>query len=328
MKFKADWFMLGLAAAIALAWLYPAPGAAGGVLHPELLVKAGIALIFFLHGVALSFGAFKAGALNWRLHLLVQLCTFLFFPLVGLLVMKLLDGHVPPGLKLGFFYLCALPSTVSSSVAMTAAARGNVAGAVFNATLSSLIGVVLTPLWIGAVLETTGHPLPLVPVIVDLLRWLILPLAVGQLCRPWLGDYARRHKAGINLADRATILVLVYTSFCDSFRQGVWSGNGVVILLIVLSVTAAIFGVAMLATSRAAGIFHFSRADRITAVFCGSKKTLASGVPMAKIIFATSPALGLILLPIMVYHPLQLVICGFLARRWAKDESLPAVHHD
>jgi solute carrier family 10 (sodium/bile acid cotransporter), member 7 len=326
MKLKADWFLLGMAAAIGLAWLFPSPGAAGGFLHPELLTKAGVALIFFLHGVALSFGALKAGALNWRLHLLVQLCTFLLFPLLGLLVMAALGEHVPAGLKLGFFYLCALPSTVSSSVAMTAAARGNVAGAVFNATLSSLIGVVLTPLWIGAVLNTTGHPVPIGPVMIDLVRWLVLPLAAGQLCRPWLGDYAKRHKAGINVVDRATILLLVYTSFCDSFQQGVWTGNGALTLLIVLAVTGGIFAVAVLATSRLAGVFHFDRADRITAIFCGSKKTLASGVPMAKLIFGASPALGLILLPIMIYHPLQLVICGFLARRWAKEQTLTAGH--
>ena len=323
MKFKADWFLLGMGAAIGLAWFFPSPGAAGGALHPELLTKAGVALIFLLHGVALSFGALKAGALNWRLHLLVQLCTFFLFPLLGLLVMASLGDHVPAGLKLGVFYLCALPSTVSSSVAMTAAARGNVAGAVFNATLSSLIGVVLTPLWIGAILKTTGHPIPIGPVMLDLVRWLVVPLAVGQLSRPWLGDYAKKHKARINVADRATILLLVYTSFCDSFQQGVWSGNGASTLLIVLAVTGGIFGAAMFVTSRLARAFHFDRADRITAIFCGSKKTLASGVPMAKLIFGTNPALGLILLPIMIYHPLQLVICGFLARRWAKEE--PAI---
>src|ERR1044071_7793264 len=149
MKFKPDWFLLGMMAATGLAWVFPRPGAAGGWLHPELLTKAGVALIFFLHGLVLSFAALQAGALNWRLHVLVQSCTFLLFPVLGLALNAALDGHVAPELKLGLFYLCALPSTVSSSVAMTAAARGNIAGAVFNATLSSLIGVVGTPLWIA-----------------------------------------------------------------------------------------------------------------------------------------------------------------------------------
>lgn len=302
-----------------LAWWVPAPGAAGGWLHPELLTKGGVALIFFLHGVALSFAALKAGALNWRLHLLVQGSTFLLFPLFGFVSMWGLAGHVPAGLTLGFFYLCALPSTVSSSVALTAAARGNVAGAVFNATLSSLLGVVLTPLWVGAILRTTGQSVALGPVIVDLLCWLVLPLVLGQLARPWLATWAQRHKARINVADRATILVLVYTSFCDSFRQGVWSGNGLSNLLLVIVGTGAIFTVAMLVTGWTARALGFSREDRIAAMFCGSKKTLASGVPMAKLIFGAHPAIGLILLPIMVYHPLQLLICSFMAEQWAKD---------
>jgi sodium/bile acid cotransporter 7 len=194
-----------------------------------------------------------------------------------------------------------------------------VAGAVFNATLSSVIGVVLTPLWVGAVMKTTGQPLPVGPVMLDLVRWLVLPLVAGQLCRRWLGAFAQRHKTCINVVDRGTILLLVYTSFCDSFRQGVWSGNGALTLLVVLAGTGAILAVALLGTSQLARAFHFDRGDRIAAVFCGSKKTLASGVPMAKLIFGASPALGLILLPIMVYHPLQLVVGGFLARRWAQE---------
>jgi sodium/bile acid cotransporter 7 len=301
-----------------LAWRFPGPGAAGGWMHPELLTKGGVALIFFLHGVALSFGALKVGALNWRLHLLVQSSTFLLFPLLGFVAMKVLEGHVPAGLTLGFFYLCALPSTVSSSVALTGAAKGNVAGAVFNATLSSLLGVLLTPLWVGVVLRTAGQTVALGPVIVDLLCWLVLPLALGQLARPWLASWAQKHKPRINVADRATILVLVYTSFCDSFRQGVWSGNGLSNLLLVILGAGAIFAVAMVATGWASRALGFNRADRIAAMFCGSKKTLASGVPMAKLIFGAHPAIGLILLPIMVYHPLQLLVCGVLAERWAK----------
>ncbi|MCX6953497.1 MAG: bile acid:sodium symporter, partial [Verrucomicrobia bacterium] len=226
MKLKPDWFLLGMIAATALAWAFPTPGAAGGWLHPELLTKAGVALIFFLHGVALSFAALKAGTLRWPLHLLVQSSTFLLFPVLGLLLNAALGDAVSPELKLGLFFLCALPSTVSSSVAMTAAAHGNVAGAVFNATLSSLLGVFLTPLWIAFVLKSGGASQPIGPVILDLIRWLVLPLAVGQVCRPWLGAWAQRNKPRINLVDRGTILLLVYTSFCDSFKEGVWSGHG------------------------------------------------------------------------------------------------------
>src|SRR4051812_13279828 len=210
MKIKPDWFLIGMIFATILAWALPAPGASGGWMHPELVTKAGVALIFFLHGLALSFAALRAGALNWRLHAVVQSCTFLVFPLIGLALHAMLRGHIAADLALGLFFLCALPSTVSSSVAMTATAHGNVAGAVFNATLSSLLGIVLTPLWVAWVMKTTGEMPPVEPVILDLIRWLVLPLAVGQALRPWLQKWAQAHKPRISIVDRLTILLLVY----------------------------------------------------------------------------------------------------------------------
>lgn len=320
MKFKPDWFLLGMIAATALAWAFPAPGARGGWMQPELLTKGGVALIFFLHGLSLSFAALRAGALNWRLHVLVQACTFLLFPLLGLGLNALLAGRVAPELLLGIVFLCALPSTVSTSIAMTATARGNVAGAVFNATLSSLIGIVVTPLWIAMVLRTTGEARPVWPVVVDLFRWLVLPLACGQALRPWLGAWAARHKPKLGLVDRGTILLLVYTSFCDSFQEGIWSRQGAGELLLVLLTCVVLFALVLLLTARLARLLGFPREDRIAAIFCGSKKTLASGVPMAKLIFGAHPAMGMILLPIMVYHPMQLILGGLLAQRWSRQE--------
>jgi sodium/bile acid cotransporter 7 len=324
MRFKLDWFLVGMIAATFLAWLFPGPGSHGGWMHPEVLTKAGIALIFFLHGVALSFAALRAGTLRWPLHLVVQASTFLLFPVIGLLLNAAFAGRISPSLQLGFFYLCALPSTVSSSVALTAAARGNVAGALFNATLSSLLGVVLTPIWVATVLKASATPVPLGPVMLDLALWLVLPLVLGQVSRPILAKWATKNKTRINSADRATILVLVYTSFCDSFQQGVWSTNGWGMLALVVSVAVVLFTLVMTITSAASRALGFSREDQIAAMFCGSKKTLASGVPMARLIFGAHPGIGLILLPIMIYHPLQLVICGMLAQRWAhRTENNP-----
>ncbi len=317
---KPDWFLAGMAAAVLLAWVLPEPGAKGGSLHPELINKAGVSLIFFLHGLALSFASLAAGTRKWQLHLLVQGSTFLLFPLLGLALLGLGGGRVSPELRTGLFFLCALPSTVSSSVALTAAARGNVAAAVFNATLSSLLGVVLTPLWLSVVLGTAGQPLPLGAVVLDLCLWLVLPLCVGQLLRPLLGAWAARNKARINVADRLTILLLVYTSFCDSVKGGVWS-SGAAPLAIGAAASVVLLGAALAITWSAGKLLGFERADRVAALFCGSKKTLASGVPMARLIFGSQPSLAIVLLPIMIYHPLQLVVGGWLANRLARQST-------
>jgi sodium/bile acid cotransporter 7 len=318
MKWKPDWFLVGMAGTVALAFAWPSPGAHGGSLHPELLNKIGVALIFYLNGVSLSFDSLKAATFQWRLHLVVQACTYLLFPVIGLALYFLAGDFISPELKLGFFFLCALPSTVSSSVAMTSAARGNVPAAVFNATLSSLLGVLLTPLWIGFLLKTGGHPMPLGKVILDLVLWLILPLALGQLSRPWLATWAKRHKKGVHLVDRCTILLLVYTSFCDSVVQGVWTGHGVGTLIATLLGSIVLFYLVFGIVGSVCDRMKMNPEDRIAAVFCGSKKTLASGVPMARIIFGANPALSVILLPIMIYHPLQMIICATLAGRWAR----------
>lgn len=314
-----DPFLIGMGLAVLLAWLFPRPGAKGGWLHPELVTNVGVSLIFFLHGLALPFAALKAGTLKWRLHVLVQSCTYLLFPAMGLVLLKLAGGMMSDGLRLGFFFLAALPSTVSSSVAMTATARGNVAAAVFDATLSSLIGVVATPALLAWFSETkAGSSMPLAGVILDLVRWLVLPLVVGQLLRPWLGVWAGRNKRLINRVDRGTILLLVYTSFCESMAQGVWSGQAGRDLALTLLGSVLLLAAALAITSTACRLLGFNRDDRIAAIFCGSKKTLASGVPMAQLIFGQSPLLGLVLLPIMVYHPLQLIVCGVMAGRWGR----------
>jgi sodium/bile acid cotransporter 7 len=304
--------------AVALAWLFPSPGAKGGSLQPELVNKLGVSLIFFLHGLTLPLAALLAGTRQWRLHVLVQGSTFLLFPALGLLLLAATGGRIDAELRTGLFFLCALPSTVSSSVALTAAARGNVAAAVFNATLSSLLGVVLTPLWLSLVLGAVGQALPFGSVVLDLLLWLVLPLIVGQAARPWLGTWATRHKARLNVVDRLTILLLVYTSFCDSVLAGVWQSGGVALAVAAL-VCGALLSLALGLTWLCGCALGFNRADRIAALFCGSKKSLASGVPMARLIFGAHPQLAIVLLPIMIYHPLQLVVGGWLASRLARQ---------
>lgn len=321
MKFKFDWFLTGMFVAIGLAWLFPGPGAQGGWLHPELLTKAGVALIFFLHGVSLSFAAMKQGALNWKLHLVVQGSVFLIFPLLGLALLPLTHGWLPEYLRIGLFYLCALPSTVSSSVALTAAAGGNVPAAVFNATLSSILGIVLTPLWLKLISAGEEIAFPLQSVVLSLIIWLVLPLLAGQLARRWLAGWAARNKKWVGVVDRLTILLLVYTSFCDSMHFGVWTEHGLTAVVTSFVLAVALFYTLLFLVGRICDWYQFSPPDRIAAVFCGSKKSMATGVPMAQLMFAGNPGLGLILLPIMIYHPLQLMICGALANRWKLQAS-------
>lgn len=316
-----DWFLLGLGVSVGLAFAFPDAGARGGLLHAEVLNKLGVSLIFFLHGASLSLAALRAGTLRFPLHLLVQSTTFVVFPLLGLVLVTTLGSKLSTELSLGLFYLCALPSTVSSSVALTAAARGNVAAAVFNATLSSLLGVFATPLWVSLLLKTAGHGLPLGKVILDLVLWLLLPLALGQLSRPLLSAVVERHRKKLALVDRVTILLLVYTSFCDSVKAGVWSNSGPGPVLFSLAISTLLLFVVLKCTGLVSDALRFSREDRIAAVLCGSKKSLAVGVPMAQVMFGAHPSLAVILLPIMVYHPLQLVVCGWLSARWAKPDG-------
>ena len=317
-KMASDWFLGGMISAVLLAAAFPAFGAAGGAMHADVVSDAGIFAVFFLHGLALSTRSLVAGLGKVKLHLLVQTLTFVIFPLLYIPFKLAFAGIIPEGLMLGFLYLCALPSTISSSVAMTAIAKGNVPAAIFNATLSSLFGIVLTPAIIGLAMEggTTGG-LSLGGAMLNIATLLFLPFVLGQLARPVLGNLASRYKKYINTFDKLVILLLVYSSFCDSTASGLWRDNGLSVIAMTLAGAALFLAAALFVSSKVSSWFGFSEEDRITAIFCGSKKTLASGVPMARLLFGTHPALGLIVLPIMFYHQLQLFVCSIMAGRFA-----------
>ncbi len=319
-RYLPDGFVLALVAAVALALAAPRIGASGGPIPLGSITEAGIALIFFLHGVNLSPQALKAGAQAWRLHIVVQLCTFGLFPLLGALVYVSTAGFIAPEMRLGFFYLCALSTTISSSVATVSMAQGNIPAAIFNVTLSSLAGMLVTPALI-ALLQTTGttHQLPLGETVIDIATKLLLPFVAGQLLRRWLVGLVSKHKAIVTRFDRGVILLIVYAAFCNSTVQGIWSRYPAATMIVVAALVVAMLAVVIVATTFTARAFGFSREDEITAVFCGSQKSLANGAPIAKIIFGANPALGPILLPLMLYHPLQLVACSALARRYVRQ---------
>ncbi|GAB1488027.1 bile acid:sodium symporter [Opitutaceae bacterium] len=315
---QRNWFILVLPATVGLAWLIPDIGASGGWLRTELTTKLAVALIFFSQGLMLPIAALKQGALQWKLHGLVQSFTFLLFPLIGLALDLLAGSWLAPDLRLGFLYLCVLPSTISTSVVLTTVAGGNAAGAIFNAVLSNVIGVFITPLWVTWLMQAAGQVQPLGPVVREIIVLLLVPLVLGQLARTFLRIWADARKKRLGDLNSGLILFIVFAAFCNSVEARVWSQYGLAVTLVAFAGVAVIFAFATGLVGVLARALRLDRADRIAASFCAPQKTLASGVPLAKIIFATHPGLGLILLPIMFYHPLQLFVCGLLAARWAR----------
>jgi sodium/bile acid cotransporter 7 len=307
-----------MVAAVLVASVAPNLGRTGGWLHVDRAAGAGVFAIFFLHGISLSTERLRQGLARWPVHLIVQLFTFVIFPAVWVAVNAMAGPWLPRDLMLGFLYLCALPSTVSSSVAMTALARGNVAASVFNATLSILIGVVMTPLLVRLLLGYDGGSLALGATMIDIATLLLLPFGLGQAVRPLAGAWFARWKPWTNAVDRGVILLLVFGAFSDSVAEGLWTRHGAGLLAMTLAGAAAILALVLWLTTLAARRCGFTTEDEITTVFCGSKKTLASGVPMAKVLFGAHPALGVIVLPLMFYHQLQLFVCSLLAQRYAQ----------
>lgn len=317
-----DGFVLIMLTAIAVALLAPEVGTGDGPLHLGIVTNLGVALVFFLHGAALSRDKLVAGARHWRLHAFVQAFTYVVFPIVGVVLMFTLRNTLPPDLLLGVFFLCVLPSTVSSSVAMTSMARGNVPGAIFNATISGLIGMALTPLLMGLVISASGASMPLGRALMGVALQLLLPFALGQLARPMIGNWLAKKKQITTKIDRGVIVLIVYSSFCDATAAGLWHQYHWQTIGAVMGIAAVLLIVVLGTTTFTARRLGFTVEDEVTAVFCGSKKSLANGIPMAKILFAGHPALGLLVLPLMVYHQLQLIVCSVMAARYASRDDV------
>ncbi len=318
-RFGIDSFLLSLMVMVGLAILWPDLGKTDGLIHLDWLTNYGISVVFLLYGLTLSAERLKAGLLNWRLHLVTQAGTFLVFPVLVWGLGLAAGDWLSPDLKLGFFYLAASPSTISSSVAMTSIALGNVAGAIFNASLSSLIGVLATPLWVNWYLSTSGQSLDLAHVILKILILVVAPIVAGQVLRPLLWNWLSRHMKLVKALDRITILAIVFNSFADSMAEGVWQGKGVQTILLVGGLALGLFFVVMGLLDVLCRVLGFPREDRVAGMFCGTKKSLAAGIPMAKVMFGATPTLGVVIAPIMVYHFLQLVAASIIARRWGSQ---------
>ncbi|MFI5958678.1 bile acid:sodium symporter family protein [Cryptosporangium sp. NPDC051539] len=311
-RFRPDPYIVALLTMVALASVLPARGVVEDVLDQLIIVAIGF--LFFLYGARLSTETVIAGIRHWRLHLLVLAFTFVLFPVLGLAIRLLPDAALSSELAAGVLFLCLLPSTVQSSIAFVSIAKGNVAAAICTASLSNVLGVIVTPLLVAVVLSNNGVSLSggtLLRIVVQLL----VPFALGQALRPWIGGFVGRHKKVLGLLDRGSILLVVYTAFSGAVVAGVWSKLSGWDLVALVVVCCALLASVLVTTSLVSKRLGFNRADRITIVFAGSKKSLATGVPMATVIFGTGA--GLVILPLMLFHQLQLIVCAVLARRWA-----------
>ena len=318
-RLKPDWYIILIVGMVVLASLLPARGAAAPAFG--LATKIAIALVFFLHGAKLSREAVIKGVTHWRLHLLVLAATFVLFPVLCLGLAALPGALTPAALAPGLIFLGCLPSTIQSSIGFTAIARGNVAATVASATASNLLGIALTPILAAVLMHTQGgfslHSAQ------SILLQLLLPFVAGQVLRPWVGPWIAARSKMVGYVDRGSILLVVYSAFSEAVVGGIWTKVSGLDLIRLLVLCGVLLTVVLLITLAAARAFRFDKADEITIVFCGSKKSLASGVPMAGVLFPGA-TLGLVLLPIMVFHQIQLMACAVIANTYAKRADTDA----
>lgn len=315
---KLDKFVLAIIAAIVLAYFFPQWGSDSSSIPIDQIASVGISLIFFFYGLKLSPEQIKTGLKNWKLHLLVQLSTFLLFPLIVIAFYPFIKSENNQTIWLAFLFLAALPSTVSSSVVMVSIARGNIPAAIFNASISGLIGIVITPLWMGLFLKNTTTDFNLGAVYIKLITEILLPVAAGIVLQRYWGKIARCNIRYLTLFDKSVILLIIYKSFSESFESNVFNTVSVADLLLISIVVFGLFWVVYLLTGKMARVLKFNTEDAITAKFCGTKKSLVHGTVFSKILFQHSTSTGIILLPLMIFHGMQIFIISIIATRLGK----------
>ncbi|MGO1597168.1 MAG: bile acid:sodium symporter family protein [Sphingobacterium sp.] len=315
MRLKFDGFIVGLILMIIAAYFYPDLEILMEGRLMSTVISFGVALIFFFYGLKLSFHEVRAGLKNWKLHLSVQLFTFALFPILVLLFRPLVQNQVQEQFWLSFYFLAALPSTVSSSVVMVVIAKGNIPAAIFNASMSGLIGVLLTPLLMQFFLEI-GQTDVFGELYLGLLLEVILPVLMGFVLQHYWRTWAKRNSGLLAKFDKGVILLIVYSSFAESFLSNVFQTiDPMYLLSLFIAVIVLFYGVYGIIFYLARHLLHFNREDQITAVFCGSKKSLTHGSVFAKFLFANDPRLGLLILPLMIYHAFQIFVVTIIAQR-------------
>ncbi|AHI00734.1 bile acid:sodium symporter [Kutzneria viridogrisea] len=315
---RLDPYIMAILCTVGIASLLPARG--GWATAFEHLTTIVIALLFFLYGARLSAREALDGLRHWRLHGLVFASTFVLFPLLGLAARLLVPTVLSPQLYLGVLFLCCLPSTVQSSIAFTSIARGNVPAAICAASFSNLAGIVLTPLLVGLLITTRGGGFS-AQSFLDIVLQLLLPFLLGQVARRWIAGWLDRHRPVLGLVDRGSVLLVVYTAFSQGVVAGIWGQLSVGYLVALVLVDLVLLALVLAVTGLLPRLLGFDGADRITIMFCGSKKSLASGLPMASVLFA-GQGVGLVVLPLMLFHQVQLMVCAWLAQRYARRAEL------
>ncbi|MGB6008264.1 bile acid:sodium symporter family protein [Castellaniella sp.] len=319
-----DRFTLTLVAVVAAATLLPAHGQ--GAEFFKHLTSAAIALLFFMHGAKLSRQAILAGVTHWRLHIVVFTWTFVIFPILGWALRPVLVPLLGMPLYIGVLYLCVLPGTVQSAIAFTSIARGNIPAAVCAASASSILGIVITPLLLQLLLTADTSALgsgSLLQSIGRISLEILLPFVLGHLARPWIGQWMDGHRRLVRNVDQSSILLVVYTAFSESVIGGLWHQVDTVSLVLLVAVCAALLAFVLCLNTWSTRRMGFQREDEITIVFCGSKKSLATGVPMAGVLFSAG-AIGPVLLPLMIFHQIQLMVCAVLAQNYLRQSEREA----
>ena len=326
-KIGLDNFILSLFAIVVLAYIQPYWGTDASPLPLGFISTTGVSVIFFFYGLKLSPEKLKSGLRNIPLHFLIQGSTFILFPVIVWIGKLLIHPSDDDQIWVGIYFLAALPSTVSSSVVMVSMARGNIPAAIFNASISSLVGVFMTPVIMGFFLSATSAQLDLVQVIFDLILQVLVPVGAGILLYPYLGKFVARFSNGLKLFDQSIILIIVYQSFCSAFDQGLYQQMSTLKLVEISAIMLVLFLFLFFIITKVCHLLNFSIEDRITAAFCGSKKSLVHGTVMSNVIFKGNPNVGIILLPLMIYHTLQLIAASIIAQKLGAREELDSKGH-
>ena len=317
MRFRVDGFVLAIVGVISVAYFLPQWGSSKSPIPIDLIGSIGISMIFFFYGLKLSPEKIKSGLKNWKLHLMVQSSTFLLFPFIVLLFLPFVKSERSEVLWLSFLFLAALPSTVSSSVVMVSIAKGNLPAAIFNASISGLIGIMITPLWMGLFLAHATSDFQFGAIYLKLITEILLPVILGLLLQRFIGKYVQKYSSYLTLFDKSIILLIIYKSFAESFENKVFSSVGVFDVLVMALATVALFYFVYFINGLITKWLGFNAEDTITAQFCGTKKSLVHGTVFSKILFPASIPVGIILLPLMLFHAMQIFIISIIATKWA-----------